>query len=450
MKGGPLFISSMVYQLLRDPADLLNKASMRLRGQSAGKRVTFAPIGGTREDDFRVPIIPSSGSLAGERVLHALTNSYPFSKGGYAHRSHEILRALIAEDFAASAITRLAYPAVIGVWPRSTASKIENVEYARSLPLLHPLSFRKTMAAQAEQIAAEGERKGAGILHTTTPWPNAVATSMAAERLGVPWVYEVRGEPESTWAAAQSDPELALRSSFYRASRDKETEAMHAAAAVIALSDVSKCDLELRGIGDVNVLPNAVRKEEVRKSLSPKSARSKLGLGDGPYIGSVSSIVDYEGFDDLIRALQYLPKEVKLLLVGEGSAVPRLKETAAECGVRERVIFPGWQSPETIVDWYSALDVFVTPRKDTRVTRVVTPMKMQRAQSFGIPVVCSDLPALREVTSGKAIYVPPEDPRGIAEGVRKGLASRNGGESHDRILTWEEVSLRLVRLYQSI
>lgn len=450
MRTAPLFFSSLIYQLVRDPVDIFNKASIRLRGRPAGPRTTFAPLGGVRTSDFDVPITRSSGGLERERVLHVLTNSFPYSRGGYAHRSHEIIRALNAEGFEATAITRLAYPAVIGAWELGQEDKVEEVLYARALPFFHPMTFSKSMKVQAEHIVLEATKKGAGILHTTTPWPNAVATSAAAREMGIPWVYEVRGEPEATWAAAQPEPQQALESAFYRASRNKETEAMKAAAAVITLSDISKRDLQQRGVNDVHVVPNAVRESERRDALSPEIARAKMGLASGTYVGSVSSIVDYEGFDDLIRALQYLPKDTKVLLVGDGSAVPRLKQIAVECGVEDRVVFAGWQESETIANWYSALDVFVAPRKDTRVTRVVTPMKIQRAQSLGIPVVCSDLPALREVTSNQAIYVPAENAKLLAEGLREALAMESPRRTSNRIITWENAASSLVDIYRGV
>lgn len=452
MKAASLFFSSMAYQLARDPNDLANKVSVRVRGQAMKSHATFAPLGGSRKRDFDIPILTSSSSapLGEERVLQVLTNSLPFSHGGYAHRSHELLRALNSGGFDASAITRLGYPAVIGHWPSSETDVIDNVEYSRALPMWHPLSFSRSIRVQAGLIVEEAIRRRAGVLHTTTPWPNAAATSLAAHTLGIPWVYEVRGEPESTWAAAQPHPEEAMASAFYQSSKSKETEAMIAAAGVVVLSSVSLRDVRSRGVDTAHIVPNAVREAELSRAIPSEDAQAKLGLGPGPYIGAVSSIVDYEGFDSVIYALPYLPEGVKALFVGDGSALPSLKELAAEQGVADRVVFAGRQEPEAITEWYSALDVFVAPRKDTRVTRVVTPMKTQRAQSFGIPVVCSDLPALREVTGGEAFYVPPDKPRALADTVLRALDRGRETTARLQISTWEMGASRLIEMYRDL
>ena len=40
------------------------------------------------------------------------------------------------------------------------------------------------------------------VLHTTTNYSNALVTEAVARTLGLPWVYEVRGQLERTWLAS--------------------------------------------------------------------------------------------------------------------------------------------------------------------------------------------------------------------------------------------------------
>src|SRR5699024_4787124 len=81
----------------------------------------------------------------------------------------------------------------------------------------------------------------------------------------------------------------------------------------------------------------------------------------------------------------------------------------------------GKQPATTIWKWYAALDIFVIPRKNQDVCRTVTPIKTLMAQANGVPVVASDLPALREVTGNKAIYFRAEYPQELAGAVQKYL-----------------------------
>ena len=113
----------------------------------------------------------------------------------------------------------------------------------------------------------------------------------------------------------------------------------------------------------------------------------------------------------------------------------------------------GRRPKSEIIDWYRKLDVFAMTRKDTDVTRVVTPIKALEAQAVLVPVVASDLPALREVTGGHAVFCTPEDPRSIARAVeaakdRVDLAC----EARDWVIsrTWEAAANRYQQMFEDL
>ncbi len=61
----------------------------------------------------------------------------------------------------------------------------------------------------------------------------------------------------------------------------------------------------------------------------------------GDYIVSVGRLVKAKQQQLVIRAMQYLPKELKLVIVGDGSTKKQLKQLAAELNLENRVIFTG-------------------------------------------------------------------------------------------------------------
>ena len=441
-----LAATNFMVQATRDPLSFVAKTAMRLTGRPVRVKNYHGSRFATR--DWDLPIAASqSGSFNGN-VLHVLTNSLPHSSGGYAIRSHNILVAQKMMGLSASAITRLGYPISVGKIPDKAVECIGGVTYKRSLPRFFPYRLRKQVEVQARCIAAEARRSNASVLHTTTPWTNALATSLAAEWLSIPWVYEVRGEPESTWAS-QSQSKNPESSVFYRASRMKELEAMNAAAAVVTLSQTSAESLRQRGVaGQIVVAPNAIDPAWAGKKISTAEARRILGLDDRRYAGAISSIVGYEGFEDLIVALHQLPEDVAVLLVGDGTALAGLRELVRKENLEARVVFAGKQPQDSISLWYSALDVFVIPRKDLPVTRTVTPIKTLQAQAFGIPIVASDLPALREVTRGAALYVAPENPQELADAVSRAFDMRQMLTA--KLPTWTEISQIYLELYQRL
>ena len=52
---------------------------------------------------------------------------------------------------------------------------------------------------------------------------------------------------------------------------------------------------------------------------------------------------------------------------------------------------------DQVAPFYDLIDVFVVSRPDTRVTRLVTPLKPFEAMRSGTTVVVADLPALAEI-----------------------------------------------------
>lgn len=354
------------------------------------------------------------------RVLFYLTNSLPHTHSGYAYRSQSTLSALSQYGIQVCAVTRLGYPVTVGQIPKAPKELVDGISYFRLLPWTYSGSVLKRSSAAVDQIVELALAQKSNILHTTTDYNNALIVAEAAKRLRVPWVYEVRGELERTWLSRQeesirSNPE---ESEFYLRARHQEEASMHAANAVVALSEVSKLQLVDRGIdpNKIVVIPNAVEEQFIGKKFSKAALREELRLPKGKIVGSVTSVVEYEGLDDLIRAAANGYEGV-ILIVGDGVFLPDLKSLACSLGVQDRVIFAGRQPNKDIWKWYAVIDIFVVPRKDTLVCRTVTPIKPVMAQALGIPVVTSDLPALREITGELATYVEAGDENGLARAL---------------------------------
>ncbi len=152
-------------------------------------------------------------------------------------------------------------------------------------------------------------------------------------------------------------------------------------------------------------------------------ARRELGLTEGgQYIGTVSSLVAYEGLDDLIEAFVLLaPRlpDLKLLIVGDGVSRPALEVQARQSGYADRIIFTGRVPREQAVRYHQALDVFVVPRKDLEVTRSVTPLKPVEALACARPVVASRLPALAEIVEDGVTgrLATADDPVALSEAI---------------------------------
>ena len=148
--------------------------------------------------------VPASGpryAARPEAVLSVLAQSLPHQSGGYATRSHGVLTGLDALGWDVEAVTRLGFP--YDRWPKGDTRQVpaydvvDGIRYSRLLEgerrryPQYPLgSYVDRYAAAIQQHA---RRHRPALLHASSFHVNGLATQLAAARLGVPYVYEMRG-----------------------------------------------------------------------------------------------------------------------------------------------------------------------------------------------------------------------------------------------------------------
>lgn len=423
-------------------------------------------MGATQVRGFELPLdrLPQATFEPPEgahRVLHVLTNSLPHTQSGYSLRTHHSLVAMQKHGVEVLGVTRLGYPLTIGKLISSEIDVIDSIPYQRLLGTSWPKTVPARLLEQARQLVAIANDWKPNILHTTTDYRNALVTSAVAQRTGIPWVYEMRGELESTWLSKVPERyrDEAHNSWHYRSLRARELEMATLADHVVALSHVQRNILIERDVpaDKITVVPNAVPDERIGRQYSTAQARDLVGLETSlPVFGSISSVVDYEGFDTALYALRELldeGKECLFVLVGDGVAFPNLQRLAEELDVSNYVRFVGKVSPETASIWYQALDCFIIPRKDIPVCRRVTPLKGIEAVAYGIPLVVSDLPAVSEVTPPEphSRRIPATNHRAWASAIWNYLKSPNNRlEAADNKFAFEHSYSRNATRYNAV
>jgi glycosyltransferase involved in cell wall biosynthesis len=174
----------------------------------------------------------------------------------------------------------------------------------------------------------------------------------------------------------------------------------------------------------------------------PAGLRERLGLVGRRVIFSPRLIERLYRHDVIVDALARLPEDVSLLMTkyaATPSEVDAVERRVADLGLAARVVFvPGIPHSE-MPDYYRLADVVVSvPESDAG------PVTLVEALGVGRPVVCSDLPPVREwmasldpeslvpvgdveataVAIGRALSRDPEERRDIAERGRAEVAKR--------------------------
>ncbi len=140
--------------------------------------------------------------------------------------------------------------------------------------------------------------------------------------------------------------------------------------------------------GRVRVWPNAIDTAHFAYDPAARAAlRAQLGIPrDALVVGHIGRFIYQKNHRFLLEAFAGLAARdpaARLLLVGEGEALPRVRAQAQAAGLAERVVFAG-----TFADTaglYSAMDVFCLPSLYEGM-----PLVAWEAQSNGLPCLFSE------------------------------------------------------------
>jgi glycogen synthase len=204
-------------------------------------------------------------------------------------------------------------------------------------------------------------------------------------------------------------------------------------------------DLVARGLdrARLTIVPNGVDMSLFGEPARPDPALAEeLGLGQGPVIGFIGSFYAYEGLDDLIAAMPELVTRIpdaRLLLVGGGPCEGAMRRQAESSSAAEAIRFVGRVPHHEVERYYALADIMAYPRKASRLTELVTPLKPLEALAQGKLVAASTVGGHRELlTDGvTGTLFAPDDPTACAIALAELLgapqrwnAIRESGREH--------------------
>jgi glycosyltransferase involved in cell wall biosynthesis len=188
--------------------------------------------------------------------------------------------------------------------------------------------------------------------------------------------------------------------------------------------------------------------------------REQLGIGPAPMLVFVGNISLGDDLDLALRALpevlEHVPG-VKLVIVGTGDGLARLRALADDLALGDHVRFTGWIDHHHVPAYLAAADIAIYPYRDTLINRSKCSIKVLEYMTMGKAIVTTrvgqNLEYLEHGQSG--ILAAPGDSRAFARALlhlleNPDLARRLGQNAARRIreqFTWAHHVLTVEQAY---
>ncbi len=141
-----------------------------------------------------------------------------------------------------------------------------------------------------------------------------------------------------------------------------------------------------------------------------------------PYLLFLGSLKPSKNVEGLIRAFDLLEnKSLRLVIAGKKAWLyDKIFSLVQSLNLSDRIIFTGFVPDADVPALMSQAEAFVLPSFYEGFG-----IPVLEAMACGTPVVISRVASLPEVAGPAGIYVNPDQPDSIAEGIRKALKNKD-------------------------
>ena len=179
-------------------------------------------------------------------------------------------------------------------------------------------------------------------------------------------------------------------------------------SSIIVISDQPRKNLE-NYIGKLKTITTIYNGVDLSKFRLAQRVRKEDGQVLITMVASLSAAKDQ---DTIIRALNELPNNYRLQLVGDGPRHKELESLTNTLHLKERVNFLGIRSdiPQILVN--SDINVMSSHWEGLSLSSI-------EGMSSGQPFIASDVDGLREVVKGHGVLFPHEDYHQLAKEITR-------------------------------
>jgi len=169
----------------------------------------------------------------------------------------------------------------------------------------------------------------------------------------------------------------------------------------------------------IEIVPNAVDLKNFKKEFKETELaelKIKLGKKDGDkFIIHTGRLVFKNALSDVIKALAYLPENIKFLSLGKGEKKKELEDLAQWLKLSDRVIFLDFVNHEELPKYLKISDVFVRPSLSEGLGN-----SFLEAMAADVPIVGTPIGGIPDflVDGETGLFCEVRNPKSIAEKVK--------------------------------
>ena len=190
---------------------------------------------------------------------------------------------------------------------------------------------------------------------------------------------------------------------------------------------------------------------------------SELKKGRPYLVGYVGVMGKQEGIDYLLRAVQYIVRDLKRTdthfgLVGGGTELEEMKTYAQSLGIGDYVTFTGRVPDQQMLEMLNTADVCVNPDVANEMNGKSTMNKIMEYMALGKPIIQFDLTEGRYSAREASLYAKPNDERDLARNIvqllddpaLRATMGRLGRNRVENELEWKYEAPKLLAAYATV
>jgi len=223
--------------------------------------------------------------------------------------------------------------------------------------------------------------------------------------------------------------------------------------------------LEQGAAAPIEIVPNGVDIKHFTREYKIENLialKSKLGkLEKDKFIITTSRLVLKNAVDDVIKALEYLPDNIKFLILGVGPDENSLKLLVKNLKLENRVLFLGQINQADLPKYLAVADIFIRPSLSEGLG-----ISFLEAMAAGLPVIATPVGGivdfLRDLSAGSGqatgLFCKVNNPESIAEKVKIYLGNKeltekikiNAKEMVIKNYNWDLIAKKMEGIFNKV